>query len=218
MEPIIKRNRSNTQYSARLTRWLDHLTPFDIPIQHIAGNNLKFIDYLSGNPVGGATPEEIYDEEYVINILAEQAKLNMKYEPIFADQLKREKTITETKKDTSEGQNENRANQSQTNRTFENKTTVNKDQRNAKITSGQCEMSTVETSCSTKENKSSNQILKTRKLNTEITGMDRENFHHWGGHTGESGDHPRTQQLSRNTPAYRPEKRTIPTRNTTTSI
>ena len=40
-------------------------------LQHIAGSNLKFTDYLSRNPVGGATPEEIYDEEYVINILTE---------------------------------------------------------------------------------------------------------------------------------------------------
>ena len=73
------------------------------------------------------------------------------------------------------------ANQSQTNTTFENKNSVNKDQRNIKITSGQSESSTLESSCSTKEiKKSSNQIPKTRKLNTEITEMDCENFYHWG--------------------------------------
>ena len=116
LEPLIKRNRSNKQYSARLTRWLDRLTHFDISIQHIAGNNLKFTDYLSRNPVGGATPEENYDEEYVINILSEQAKLNIKYGPIFADQSKSEKAITETKKSTPEEQNENRTNQSLKNR------------------------------------------------------------------------------------------------------
>ena len=81
LEPLIKRSRSKKQYSARLTRWLDRSTHFDISIQHIAGNNLKFTDYLSRNPVGGATPEESYDEEYVINILSEQAKLNIKYGP-----------------------------------------------------------------------------------------------------------------------------------------
>ena len=32
LEPLIKRNRSNKQYSARLTRWLDRLTHFDISI------------------------------------------------------------------------------------------------------------------------------------------------------------------------------------------
>ena len=180
LEPLIKRNRSNKQYSARLTRWLDRLTHFDISIQHIAGNNLKFTDYLSRNPVGGATPEERYDEEYVINILSEQAKLNIKYGPIFADQSKSEKAITETKKNTSEEQNENRANQSQKNRTFENENNVNKHQRNKKTTSGQSEISTLERSHSTKEAESLNQIQKSRKLNTEITEMDRENFYHWG--------------------------------------
>ena len=78
LEPFIKRNRSNKQFSARLTRWLDRLTHFDIAIEHIAGSNLKFTDYLSRSPVGGAMPDENYDEEYVINILAEQANLNRK--------------------------------------------------------------------------------------------------------------------------------------------
>ena len=62
LEPLIKRNRSNKQYSARRTRWLDRLTHFDISI-HITGSNLKFTDYLSRNPVGRAMPEENYDEE-----------------------------------------------------------------------------------------------------------------------------------------------------------
>ena len=66
LEPLIKRNRCIKQYSARLTRWLDQLAQFDIAIQHIAGSNLNFTDYLSRNPAGGAAPEDIYDEEYVI--------------------------------------------------------------------------------------------------------------------------------------------------------
>ena len=84
---------------------------------------------------------------------AEQARLNIKYGPIFADQSEREKTITKTKKDTSEEQNKNCANQSQTNRIFEYKNGLNKDQRNARTTSGQSEISTLESSCSTKETK-----------------------------------------------------------------
>ena len=95
LEPLIKRNRSNKQNSARLTRWLDRLTHFDISIQHIAGSNMKFTDYLSRNPVEGATPEEKYDEEYVISILAKQAELNLKYGQLFADQSKRSKCITD---------------------------------------------------------------------------------------------------------------------------
>ena len=78
LEPLIERNRSNKQYSARLTRWLDRLTHFDIAIQHIAGSNLNFTDYLGRNPEWGAMPKENYDEEYIINILAEQTNLNLK--------------------------------------------------------------------------------------------------------------------------------------------
>ena len=76
LEPLIKRNRCNKQHSAR---WLDRLAHFDISIQHIAGRNLKFTDFLSRNPVEGAATENIYDEQYVINILTEQAVLNLKY-------------------------------------------------------------------------------------------------------------------------------------------
>ena len=140
---------------------------------------MKVTDYLSRNPVGGATSEESYDEEYVIDILSEQAKLNIKYGRIFADQSKSEKTITERKKNTSEERNESRANQSQKNRTVENENNVNRQQRNIKTTSRQSEISTLERSHSTKEAKSLNQIPKSRTLNTEITETDRENFYHW---------------------------------------
>ena len=71
LEPLVKRNRSNHQYSARLTRWLDQLAHFDIAVQHIAGKISNFTDYLSRNPVEGAPTESQYDEEYVINILTE---------------------------------------------------------------------------------------------------------------------------------------------------
>ena len=128
-------------------------TNFDISIQHIAGSNLKFTDYLSRNPVGGATPEEIYDEEYVINILTEQVKLKIKYGPIFADQSECKKVKTETKNDTAEEQNEKCGSQSHTNRTFENKYGVNKNKQNETVTSGQSEISTLKPSYSKKESK-----------------------------------------------------------------
>ena len=60
LEPLIKRNRCNKQYSARITRWLDRLAHFDISVQHIAGSNLKFTDFLSRKPVEGATTENMY--------------------------------------------------------------------------------------------------------------------------------------------------------------
>ena len=55
LQPLIKRNRCNRQNSARLTRWLDRLAHFDIAIQHIAGSNLKFTDFLSRYSVENAT-------------------------------------------------------------------------------------------------------------------------------------------------------------------
>ena len=94
LEPLIKRNRCNKQSSARLKRWRDRLTQFDKSMKLIAGSNLKFTDYLSRNPVGGATPEENYDEEYVTNKLTGQVESNLKYGPIIANQSKH----TENKK------------------------------------------------------------------------------------------------------------------------
>ena len=125
LEPLIKRNRCNKQYSARLTLWLDRLTHFDISIQHIAGSNLKFTNYLGRNPVGGATPEENYEEEYVINILTEHAKLNLKHGRLYDDQSKHDKSRTEICGDATETKDERNENQSQTNRTFENINSVN---------------------------------------------------------------------------------------------
>ena len=62
LEPLIKRNRCNRQYSARQTRWLDRLAHFGIAIQHIAGSNLKFTNFLSRNPVENALIEDVYDD------------------------------------------------------------------------------------------------------------------------------------------------------------
>ena len=119
LEPLIKRIRCNRQYSASLTRWLDRLAHFDIAIQHIAGSNLKFTDFVSRNPVENASNEEVYDEQYVIIILSEQADLNAKYGTLFADQSqiapKRNKTTEEYSN-----------NQSHQNRIFENNRDVNK--------------------------------------------------------------------------------------------
>ena len=69
MEPLIKRNRTNKTYSARLTRWLDRLAHFDINIKHIAGKHLAQTEYLSRNPFSKPEPIENYDEEYGINCI-----------------------------------------------------------------------------------------------------------------------------------------------------
>ena len=182
LEPLIKRNRSNKQYSARLTRWLDRLTHFDISMQHIAGSNLKFTDYLSRNPVGGATPEENYnyDEEYVITILTEQAELNLKYGQLFANQSESSKIKAETENGTFEEQNEKIGNQSHSNRTFEKDYGVKKIQQSENNTSGQSDISTPSSSCIPKENSEFVQSKIKSYLHTEFIEMDRENFHHWG--------------------------------------
>ena len=152
------------------------LAHFDIAIQHIAESNLKFTDYLSRNLVGGATPEDNYDEEYVINILSEQAKLNVKYGQLFTDQSDNSKRANETKRDRSESKIEQRNNQSQTSRIFENKNGVNKISRSEKNRSGQSDISASKPSYSLKHR---NITLK-KNLNLEITKMDRDNFYHWG--------------------------------------
>ena len=66
-EPLIKRNRSNKTYSARLTWWLDRLAHFTINVNHIAGKHLALTDYLSRNPNAPPQQDEAYEEEYVIN-------------------------------------------------------------------------------------------------------------------------------------------------------
>ena len=69
LEPLLRRNRANKTYSARLTRWLDRITHFDVSVNHIAGEEIKLTDYLSRHPTGEAETEIHYDEEYVINAL-----------------------------------------------------------------------------------------------------------------------------------------------------
>ena len=70
LEPLIKRNRSNKTYNARLTRWLDRLAHFTINVNHIAGKHLALTDYLSRNPNAPPQQDEAYEEEYVINSIA----------------------------------------------------------------------------------------------------------------------------------------------------
>ena len=48
--PLLKKNKSNTQYSARLTRLLDRLNHFDITLKCTAGKEIKFTDFISRNP------------------------------------------------------------------------------------------------------------------------------------------------------------------------
>ena len=78
LQPLLKRNRAHKQYSARLPRWLDRLSHFDVNVQYTAGKNYPLTDYLSRHPivntaenetendVSGQTETES-EEEVVIN-------------------------------------------------------------------------------------------------------------------------------------------------------
>ena len=79
LEPLIKRNRSNKTYSARLTRWLDRLAQFTINVNHIAGKHLALTDYLSRNPTAPPQTDDAYDEEYVINNILPHYKFISKH-------------------------------------------------------------------------------------------------------------------------------------------
>ena len=79
LEPLIKRNRSNKTYSARLTRWLDRLAHFTINVNHITGKHLALTDYLSRNLTAPPQTDDAYDEEYVINNILPHYKFICKY-------------------------------------------------------------------------------------------------------------------------------------------
>ena len=83
LEPLLKRNKINKQYSARLTRWLDRLNHFDISLEYTAGKEIKFTNFISRNPTEIAEPEENYEEEFVINAIAQLATVNSRIGRIF---------------------------------------------------------------------------------------------------------------------------------------
>ena len=51
LQPLLKRNRAHQQKSARLRRWLDRLSHFDVNVQYTAGQNIPLTDCLSCRPI-----------------------------------------------------------------------------------------------------------------------------------------------------------------------
>ena len=98
--------------------------------------------------------------------MTEQAELNLKYGPLFADQSKRTKYQTKLHNNKTETQNEQEKNQSETDRIFENVYNVNKSEQSETTTSGQSDIST--------PNSSRKSTIKNNEK------MDLENFYHWG--------------------------------------
>ena len=64
----LKNNRGNKTYQSRLTRWVDRLLPFHFKVEHIAGKNMGFADYLSRHPISQPTGENI-DKNHVMNTI-----------------------------------------------------------------------------------------------------------------------------------------------------
>ena len=44
--------------------------------QHTTGKEIKFTDFISRNPIKNSEPERNYEEEYVINAIAQLATVN----------------------------------------------------------------------------------------------------------------------------------------------
>ena len=78
LQPLLKKYRAHKQYSARLTRWLERLSHFDVNVQYPAGKNIPLTDYLSRHPIVPTETTELEikadgqsetkaEEEFVVN-------------------------------------------------------------------------------------------------------------------------------------------------------
>ena len=76
-----KQNQQTTQ--GRLIRWLDRLNHFDNSLKHTAGKEIKFTHFMRRNPTENPEPEENYEEEFVINAIAQLATVNARIGRIF---------------------------------------------------------------------------------------------------------------------------------------
>ena len=83
LEPLLKRNKTNKQCSAGLTRWLDRLNHFDIYLKHTAGKEINFTNIIIRNHTEIPEPEKNYEEEFVINAIAQLATVNARIGRIF---------------------------------------------------------------------------------------------------------------------------------------
>ena len=67
------------------------------------------MNFLSRNPVGGATSEDKYDGECSFDTLIKHEEMNAKKGSLFVSQSKRGKHTTEDKMNTSDENHENKA-------------------------------------------------------------------------------------------------------------
>ena len=64
----LKNNRGNKTYQSRLTTWVDRLLPFQFKVEHIAGKDMGFADFLSRHPNSQPTVEGI-NKNHEINTI-----------------------------------------------------------------------------------------------------------------------------------------------------
>ena len=64
LQPLLKRNRAHKQYSARLTRWLDRLSHFDVNVKYTAGKNIPVTEYLSRHPIPHSDESEVNNKTF----------------------------------------------------------------------------------------------------------------------------------------------------------
>ena len=81
--PRTTTKKTNKQFSVRLTRWLDRLNHFNISLKHTSGKEIMFTDFISRNPTEKPEPEKNYEEELVINAIAQLATVNARIGRIF---------------------------------------------------------------------------------------------------------------------------------------
>ena len=112
LQPLLKKNREHKQYSARLTRWLDTLSHFDVNIQYTAGKNLPLTDYLSRHPIAPTEIAELEnkadgqneaeaDEEFVVNQIYGLFEFNQERGSIkrFTEQLNTRENFDQSQRD-----------------------------------------------------------------------------------------------------------------------
>ena len=73
---ITAESKMNKQYSERLTRWLDRLNHFVKPLKYTASKEYKLPNLISPNPTENAEPQQIYEEKFVINAMAQLPTVN----------------------------------------------------------------------------------------------------------------------------------------------
>ena len=142
---------------------MGRLAHFDITVQHIAGSNLKFTNFLIRNPVDNATSEDVYDEQHVTTILS-------------TSRIEQSQNATEGTKTTETNFND----QSKRYRTFEKNRDVNKNSEKAELEiNNRRQKAKTENSIQNSDQNSTSNRNPSQSLPFFKTEMDQDYFH-WG--------------------------------------